>query len=431
LLPLAAPAAEPAVASLAAADLLELAGRFAEFNDELPEPAKLGLRRLAAFEENARFAYAMGDLAASGDRPTGVRRLIFVKPATFVVDDQLAGELPGRWLLAAATAPVIDGRVATLGEGDGRIVCRALLPAGAAVRGAGQARGDTARNRQAVEVTGGARFVVMIHVGKGDPDRAEVAERDGAVELKLRSGARLCELMLAAGPYEGAIAVTEGEKKLLPERPLPAGILPHGPGGVAMVERWDRAYRGERSAPWDSGRPNTGLVEAVESGTVKPGRVVELGCGSGTNAIYLASKGFDVTALDVAPTALAIARRKAARAGVTVRWLLADVLAPPELEPFDFIFDSGCYHGVRRGNAAGYVKTASVLSRPGTLMLIHAGNANEPRHYGPPRVEETELIGDFAATWDFVHLREVRPGGDPGRASGAWFWSVLLRRRPQ
>lgn len=99
------------------------------------------------------------------------------------------------------------------------------------------------------------------------------------------------------------------------------------------------------------------------------------------------------------------------------------MLAPPPLEPFDVIFDRGCYHGVRRANAAGYVKTVDTLSEPGTMMLIHAGNANEANHYGPPRVDETHLVGDFAKTWDFVHLHEHR--------RGTWYWSVLLRRRAE
>lgn len=430
-LALAAPAAEPAVASLEAPALLELAGRFAKFNDELPEAAKLGLRRIIAFEENARFVYAMGELAGGGDKPAGVGRLVFLKPATFIVDDQLASGPSGRWRLGALSSPAIESRVATSGDGDARIVCRALLPADAAVRSIDGGRSDAGPNRRCVEVTGGARFVVVLHVGKGDPGRAELLQSDGAVQLKLAAGDRSCELILPAGSREGTIALAEGSKRLLPERLLPAGIMPHGPRGVAMVERWDAAYRGERNAPWDSGRTDRTLVEAVEGGTIKPGRAVVLGCGSGTNAVYLATRGFDVTAIDVAPTALTIARGKAAKAKVKVRWLLATVLAPPALEPFDFIFDRGCYHGVRRGNATGYVKTASALARPGTLMLILAGNANEPRHYGPPRVEETQLVGDFAAAWDFVHLREVRPEGLTGRASGAWFWSALLRRRPQ
>ena len=94
--------------------------------------------------------------------------------------------------------------------------------------------------------------------------------------------------------------------------------------------------------------------------------------------IYLASKGFDVTAIDIAPTALSQAREKADRAGVKVRWLLANVLSLPKLEPFEFIFDRGCYHEVRFDNAPAYVETVRRLSLPGrTRFLLLAGNPNE------------------------------------------------------
>ncbi len=368
LLPLAVSDAEPMDGGLKPADLRELAKRFATFNDRLPDPEMLGLSRILAFEEHPYFVYAMGDLPDGDDRPAGMRRIVFFKPATFVVDDQLAG---------------------------------------------------------------GTRSTVVLPAGESEPVPWKAVEKSGAKQITLSAGDCRCDLVFPNGPGEGTIAVTGGENKLLPDRLLPAGIMPHGPNGVAMVERWDERYRGENPAPWDSGSPSRWLVEMIEDGTIKPGRVVELGCGSGTNSIYLATRGFDVTALDIAPTALAMAREKAARAGVKVRWLLADVLAPPALEPFDFIFDSGCYHGVRRGNAAGYIRTANSLAKTGALMLILAGNANEPRHYGPPRVEETHLVGDFAETWDFVSLRELRPGAGPNRESGAWFWSALMRRRPK
>ena len=366
LLPSTANAAEAASASLNVEATRELAKRFSDYNDELPEPSKAGLRRIVAFEEHRHFVYVMGELGDYGDISTGVRSVVFVKPATFVVADKLAGHAPS---------------------------------------------------------------VSIHHVGQGEPAKCDRSEKDGKMLMKLTAGDHVCELMFPTGPGEGTIAVTQSGKELLTKRLLPAGIMPHGAKGVAMIERWDAAYRGQRPAPWDRGQTNPKLVEAVEGGTIKPGRAVVLGCGSGTNAVYLAKKGFDVTALDVAPTALMKARAKAAKTKVKVRWLLADVLAPPRLEPFDFLFDSGCYHGVRRANASGYVKTANRLAKPGALMLIHAGNANEPRHHGPPRVEETELVGDFANTWDFVHLRELRPAGDPSREGAAWFWSALLRRR--
>jgi SAM-dependent methyltransferase len=157
---------------------------------------------------------------------------------------------------------------------------------------------------------------------------------------------------------------------------------------------------------------------------------VVLGCGTGTNPVYLAGRGFDVTAIDIAPTALVRAEEKARKAGVKVRWVLADVLAVPDLGAFDFIFDRGCYHGVRRVSATGFVKTVRRLSREGTRFLIVAGNANETRRGGPPRVKESEVRSDFSRWFDFVWLREARFDSRDPKGKGPLAWSILLRRKP-
>lgn len=196
-----------------------------------------------------------------------------------------------------------------------------------------------------------------------------------------------------------------------------------------LVERWDAAYRDGRRPSWETGRPSTELKRLVESGQLRPGRVLELGCGTGVNAVYLASAGFDVTAIDLAPTALGLARERAREAGVNVRWIQADVLNPPDLGQFDLVFDRGCYHGVRRLNAARYAKLLAAWCRPGGKALILAGNANEARHYGPPRVDETDLVNDFAAAFAFELLKEIRFDTADPNAQGALAWSVLLRRQ--
>ncbi|NUQ62867.1 MAG: class I SAM-dependent methyltransferase [Pirellulales bacterium] len=201
------------------------------------------------------------------------------------------------------------------------------------------------------------------------------------------------------------------------------------PGETKLQERWDAAYRGERAAPWDTGRPSSELARAITSKTVQPGRAVELGCGTGTNAVYLAQQGFQVTAIDIAPTALKLAKEKADQANVKVRWVQADVLNPPELERFDFVFDRGCYHGVRRQNAAGYVETVRRLSHPGAKVLIIAGNANETRSGGPPRVREEEIRQDFAEGFEILSLKEMRFDTAEGAAKGALGWAILLERK--
>ena len=110
----------------------------------------------------------------------------------------------------------------------------------------------------------------------------------------------------------------------------------------------------------------------VEAGRLEPCRTVEIGCGTGSDAIYLASRGFDFTAIDIAPTALAIAERREEEAGVRVTWLLADVLNPPPLEAFDFAYDRGCYHEVRQHDPRAYVAAVKKLTHARSKILILA-----------------------------------------------------------
>jgi SAM-dependent methyltransferase len=164
----------------------------------------------------------------------------------------------------------------------------------------------------------------------------------------------------------------------------------------------------------------------VEENAVRPCRAAVLGCGSGTNAVYLASKGFDVTAIDIAPTALGLGEAKAQEANVRVKWLLADVLAMPELKPFDFIFDRGCYHNVRYVDAEAFIESVRRLSHPGTHFLVLSLDRD-----GPPGVREHHMRADFSALFDFEWLRPagIHTGADGKNRRAAW--SLMLRRKQE
>jgi len=400
---------------------------------------------MVAFEENRFFIYAVSDTAKGGagraQSPRLLRRLVLLKPATLVVDDELhvpASQGPVRWLFRCRSEPEVAGPRICVAESDREIVCDTLLPKEVAVRSIRPA-GDAEQADHAVAVvpeggSHGVRFLHVLHVGAGGQQssatRPELVENDGPLRLTVFTSDRTFRLTLP--PARGGadeIEVTDARNEtLLGRRLLPSGILPYGPEGTRLLERWDSAYRGGHRPGWDTGRPSSTLKKAVEEGTLRPCRAVVLGCGSGNNAVWLAGQGFDVTGIDIAPAALNQGMEKARKAGVSVRWLLADVLAPPELEPFDFVFDRGCYHGVRRQNAAGYVESVRRLTRPGALVLILAGNANQPGRGGPPRVKEQEIRADFASWFEFEWLRETRFDRLDAAGKGALAWSVLLRR---
>ena len=413
--------------TLRTADVLEFANRSEKFFDAVEDGSRFTLGKVIAFEEHKSFVYVAG-----GDPAVMLRRVILLKPSTIVIDDQVrmpdSGQ-PVRWLLESPGEAKIAGRTIRIAEAKGKLVCQTLLPEKATIKSVGKT----------VEVAsqGNSSQVRFLHVidASGDDQAtkatSKLTEKDGRPLLTVTTAEQTFSITLPPRETAGTIAIAKADGKALLEcRPLSSGVLPHGPEGTRLLERWDSAYREGRRPGWDVGRPATELKKAVDGGTLVRGRAVVLGCGTGTNAIYLAGKGFDVTAIDIAPTALARAEKKALEAGVKVRWLVADVLATPKLKPFDVIFDRGCYHGVRRGNAKGYVETVRRLSHAGTQALILAGNANEARHYGPPRVKEEEIRGDFSELFDFQWLKEIRfDSRDPTNTNGPMAWSILLRRK--
>src|SRR4051794_2117363 len=107
---------------------------------------------------------------------------------------------------------------------------------------------------------------------------------------------------------------------------------------------WNDSYR-DGNLPWDTGRPSSELQRVISQSTIQPGRALELGCGTGTNCVWLAQQGFEVTGIDVASLAVERAEKRALAAGVKAHFVVADVLQMPDLDgPFAFFFDRGCYH---------------------------------------------------------------------------------------
>ena len=197
----------------------------------------------------------------------------------------------------------------------------------------------------------------------------------------------------------------------------------------ANVDRdWDARYLSGQM-PWDSALVSRELKTVLDASNITPCRAIELGCGTGTNAVFLAQCGFQVTAVDCSAPALVQAREKAQQAGVQVDWIEADVQHfGSHLEPFDFVFDRGCYHCCRRVDLAGYHATLKNVTRPGSRFLCLTGNANEQTEHGPPRVTEDEIRRELGALFDVEFIREFR-FQDAGEIEGPLGWSCLLVRK--
>ena len=179
---------------------------------------------------------------------------------------------------------------------------------------------------------------------------------------------------------------------------------------------------------WDTGITPPELVELVEGGLVPPGRALDIGCGTGTNAIYLAQHGFEVVGTDVAWLAIRKARRKARAAGVPVTFRVGEAVklrtpaAPAAGGLFDLAVDIGCFHAIQSQHRVAYADMLRRVLREGGYYLLYAWGPRKllGRAAGLSRQEtETLLAGDFERCW-------IRAGEEAGNPS---YWYLFKRRR--
>src|SRR5262245_2509378 len=133
---------------------------------------------------------------------------------------------------------------------------------------------------------------------------------------------------------------------------------------------WDASYH-DGPAPWDIGRPQPVFVRLAAEGAFV-GPVLDAGCGTGENTLHLASLGLSVLGVDVAETALAMAREKAVARGLDVEFATADALHLERLErTFQTVLDSGLFHTFDAQERPHYVASlASVTARDGMLYVL-------------------------------------------------------------
>jgi SAM-dependent methyltransferase len=193
-----------------------------------------------------------------------------------------------------------------------------------------------------------------------------------------------------------------------------------------MHHSWNDDYASGEPLPWDTGTPDPLLVDVIESGIVAPGRTLEIGCGTGTNAIFLAQHGFDVLGIDVSEVAVETARAKARG---TCRFEAVDFLATaPAGDPFQFVFDRGCFHVFdaeeERARFAGNV--AAALVEGGFWLSLIGSTEGAPREEGPPRRSARDVINAIEPSLEIVQLRATEFSAGEQRFKS---WLCLSRKR--
>ena len=182
--------------------------------------------------------------------------------------------------------------------------------------------------------------------------------------------------------------------------------------------------------PWERDTvpgPVTELAERISP----PGRALDVGCGTGRDAVYLSQRGWTVTGVDAVPRAIQAASRRAQAAGVQVNWILGDVAQLDALElggGYALVLDRGCFHGLSDEERARCAAGVTAITAPGARFLMFAFC---PRRagVGPRGVTRDQIEAHLGSAWEVVSGEPETEAKLPrwiGDAKPTWY--ELLRR---
>jgi len=160
--------------------------------------------------------------------------------------------------------------------------------------------------------------------------------------------------------------------------------------------------------PWNVETPPDALVELVGRGRVRPCKTIDLGCGAGNYAIFLAGIGFDVTGVDSSPTAIKVAKENAQKRGVKCNFIVANLLGNLDevKEKFDFAYDWELLHHIFPEDREKYVKNVYRILNPGATYLSVCFSEQDPQFGGTGKFRKTQL-GTILYFSSEAELREL------------------------
>jgi SAM-dependent methyltransferase len=177
--------------------------------------------------------------------------------------------------------------------------------------------------------------------------------------------------------------------------------------------------------PWHSDEPDKEFVELIESGTISLSSVLDVGCGAGTDAIYLASKGGDVTAIDISHEAIKIARERAAKAGAEVNFIVGDFLDTKfDNGSFDFVNDRGCFHHMNPLCREDFVAKVNRVLVGNGFYYLRCWSDKQEGDGGPYKISKDIINRTFSNYFEMGEIKDFRFGG-----AGARGYMCLMKRK--
>jgi cyclopropane fatty-acyl-phospholipid synthase-like methyltransferase len=192
------------------------------------------------------------------------------------------------------------------------------------------------------------------------------------------------------------------------------------------VNVFDRAYEGVPS--WETGRPQAAVVRLAEAGLVA-GSVLDVGCGTGLNSLFLAERGHPVLGIDIAAAAISRATAASGERDVPAEFLVLDAQQLAELgRSFDTITDIGMFHTLQPFDRVAYAASLRTAIAPGGRCLVLCWSERNAFGYGPQRITRGMIRAAFSIGWRLEGIRaetlETRLEGGTAHA-----WLACLRPR--
>lgn len=191
--------------------------------------------------------------------------------------------------------------------------------------------------------------------------------------------------------------------------------------------------------PWNRETPPDALIELVQDGKVRPCRAIDLGCGAGNYALYLAGLGFEVTGVDSSPTAIKIAKEHAEKQGARCRFIVADLLGNLHevTDMFDFAYDWEFLHHIFPEDRETYIKNVHKITKPEATYFSVCFSEKDPQFGGSGKYRKTpigtmlyfssesELMELVSPYFKILELKTIEVSGKYGPH---WAVSLLCKR---